>query len=102
MRITLVHDHYNQDHLDQVVEEMKSLGAPIIKAVWLECNNTWVALEGCHRLRGAKILGLTPEIEEIPYDETTSVFDLGLDFEDDCRVCEIVDGHYRRTALEFA
>ena len=102
MRITLVHDHYEQDHLDQVIEEMKTLGTPTIKAVWVECYNTWAALDGCHRLRAAEVLGLIPEIEEIPYDDETTVTDLGLDFQDDFRVCEIVDGAYARTTLEFA
>lgn len=101
MKIKLVHDHYDQGHLDQVVEEMKTMGAPTIKAVWMECWNQWVALEGCHRLRAAEFLGLTPEIEEIPYDDTTTAMDLDLDFEDDCLVSAIVDNAYLRSSIEF-
>ena len=102
MKITLVHDHFEQDHLDHVIEEMKTLGAPTVKAVWLDYMGSWAALEGCHRLRAAEALGLTPEIEPIEYDDVTTVQDFGLDYEDDFRVCEIVDGAYARHTLEFA
>ena len=102
MKITLVHDHYEQDHLDQVVAEMQTLGAPTVKAVWMECWDSWCALEGCHRLRAAEVLGLTPEIEAVEYDDTTTVTDLGLDFQDDFQVCEIVDGAYAHHTIEFA
>lgn len=101
MEIALVHDHYEQAHLYRVVEEMKTLGTPTLKAVWMECWGIWCALEGCHRLRAAAILGITPEIEEVPFDDTTTVLELGLDYQDDFRVCEIVDGAYARHTIRF-
>jgi hypothetical protein len=69
MRIALVHNHYDEGHLAEVIEEMKTLGAPTIKAVWMEVYNHWAALEGCHRIRAAKALGLTPEIDEVEYSD---------------------------------
>jgi hypothetical protein len=51
MRIALVHNHYEQDHLDLVVKEMRTLGAPVLRAVWMDCWGMWAALEGCHRLQ---------------------------------------------------
>jgi hypothetical protein len=69
MKIALVHNHYDEAHLAAVIEEMKTLGAPVIKAVWMECYDHWAALEGCHRIRAAAALGLTPEIDEVEYSD---------------------------------
>ena len=69
MKIALVHNHYDKEHLAAVIEEMKVIGAPVIKAVWMEVYNHWAALEGCHRIRAAKALGLTPEIDEVEYSD---------------------------------
>jgi len=69
MRIALVHNHYDEAHLADVIEEMKTLGAPTIKAVWMECYGHWAAIEGSHRIRAAAALGLTPEIEEVAYSD---------------------------------
>jgi hypothetical protein len=66
--IVLYHDHYNQEHLQQVKSEMLTLGAPTIKCFYDEANGIWFAVEGCHRLRAAYELGLTPEIEDITDD----------------------------------
>ena len=101
MKITLMHDHYDQEHLDHVTEEMKTLGAPRIKAIWMECWCTWVALEGCHRLRAAKVLGLTPEIEAVDYNEDVMASDLGLDWEDDAAITSATETAHRRTTLTF-
>lgn len=46
---------------------MRVRGAPTIRAVWMPVYGHWAALEGCHRIRAAKALGLTPEIEEVEY-----------------------------------
>lgn len=69
-RIALLHSHYSADHLAAVTSEMVRLGAPKIKAVWLECHVMWAALEGCHRLRAAHALGLDPVIEEVEYSDS--------------------------------
>lgn len=65
MTIVLLHSHYDDTHLAKVTAEMRALGAPTIKAIWHEGRGTWMALEGCHRLRAAEALGLVPEIEPI-------------------------------------
>ena len=94
MRIALVHNHYDPDHLAAVIEEMKILGAPTIKAVWMECYGHWAALEGCHRIRAAKALGLTPEIEEVEYSDTRCGVD-GMTVE------EVADRSCESEVIEF-
>ena len=70
MRIILVHAHYNEAHLQDVIESMRTLKAPRIRAVWSDVYNAWCALEGCHRIRAARMLGLTPEINAVEYSDT--------------------------------
>ena len=94
MQIALVHNHYSPEHLETVVSEMRELGAPVIKAVWMECWGVWAALEGCHRIRAAAQLGLTPEIEEIEYD-SDYVTDDGYSAE------EIADEANTKTIIRF-
>ena len=94
MRIALVHDHFDEAHLAEVIEEMKTLGTPVIKAVWMECFNHWAALEGCHRIRAAKEMGLTPEIEEVAYsDDPCDV--------DGMTVAEVADRSRESDVIEF-
>jgi hypothetical protein len=59
MQIALLHKHYNGNHLEAVKTEMQNLGAPVIRAIWSETYGMWMAVEGCHRIRAAKDLGLT-------------------------------------------
>jgi hypothetical protein len=104
MQVALVHEHFDESHLAQVVEEMKQLGAPTIRAVWMECYNVWAALEGCHRLRAAHVLGITPEIDEVDYSEETTTADLGISDDFDgavWTVAEIADGANRAVILSF-
>ena len=103
MRVILLHEHYDDGHLAQVIEEMRSLGAPRIRAAWVECYGAWVALEGCHRLRAAHALGLSPELVPVEYDDETTPGDLGLDWQDsDSRIAAVIDKQWRSpTALEF-
>lgn len=68
--IVLYHDHYNKDHLEQVKREMLELGAPIINCFYDNTNGLWFAVEGCHRLRAAYEMGITPIISDISDDET--------------------------------
>jgi hypothetical protein len=69
MTVVLVHDHYDAEHLESVKNEMLTMGAPVIKAVWMDCYGHYAALEGCHRIRAAATLGLNPVIEEIEYND---------------------------------
>ena len=69
MDVILYHKHYNQEHLNAVKAQMETLGAPTIKAIWSEMYGAWMAVEGCHRLRAAAELGLTPEIEDVSEED---------------------------------
>lgn len=101
MKIALLHGHYNEQHLEDVKKEMLTLGAPKIHAVWMECYDMYAALEGCHRIRAAKELGLTPVIIDVEYsDEMCSTID-GYDGEEDYMISEICDDCYKSTVIEF-
>jgi hypothetical protein len=65
MDVILYHKHYDKDHLNAVKAEMETLGTPTIKAIWNEVHSAWMAIEGCHRLRAAAELGITPNIEDV-------------------------------------
>lgn len=71
MTIYLLHDHYDNKHLNSVKEKMKVLGAPTVRAVF--DGEVYGAVEGCHRIRAAKDLGLTPIIEEIQEGESAVI-----------------------------
>lgn len=96
MKIALVHDHFDADHLEAVKAEMAKLGAPKIKAVWMECFGHFAALEGCHRIRAAAELGLVPEIEEVEYSD-----ELVEGAEDGITVADVADGSYETKVFEF-
>ena len=72
MYIALYHSNYNQEHLDAVQSEMVERGVPVIRAIWSECHGLWMAIEGCHRLRAAQALGITPIIKDITAQKTVS------------------------------
>lgn len=89
-------------HLAGVIEQMKTLGAPKIAAIYSECHGAWVALEGSHRTEAAKILGLTPEIIEYEYDGEAMLSEyVDLDA-DDYTISEIFDGVENRPCHVFA
>lgn len=73
MVINLLHKHYNEQHLAEVVNEMKRLGTPTIRAIWSETYGEWMAIEGCHRLRAAQQLGITPIIKDVTAQKTITV-----------------------------
>lgn len=91
MTIHLTHADYDAAHLAAVSEEMRTLGAPTIRAIRGDVN-VWYALEGCHRLRAAHALGLIPTIEEVEYSDTVMASDLGLDWQDDAPIGTVTDG----------
>lgn len=53
----------NPKQLARVTAEMQQLGAPKIRAYW--DGEKYIALEGSHRARAAKDLGITPVIDEV-------------------------------------
>jgi len=71
--IALLHKHYSEEHLAEVMEQMEELGAPVIRAIWSELYGMWLAVEGCHRIRAAVELGEEVEIEDISEEETIEV-----------------------------
>lgn len=100
MNVALLHNRFEADKLAAVTEEMRILGAPRIKAVWMECYGHWAALEGSHRIRAAADLGLVPEIEEIEYSDDLAE-DLGLDVQDGLTVDYICDDSFRSEIVSF-
>lgn len=94
MKIALVHKHFDEKHLEEVKSEMLTLGAPVIRAVWMECYGHYAAIEGCHRIRAAKELGLVPEIKEIEYiDEIADG--------SNCTISEICDMSHKSAIIDF-
>lgn len=103
MKITLVHNHYDAAHLDNVINDMHELGEPTIKAYWNAAYDVWVALEGSHRIRAAHALGLVPVIDQVEYDDIAEINlqDLGFDFEDEITGEQINADVHRREMIEF-
>ena len=102
MNIALLHGGYDAQKLEAVKAEMQTLGAPTIKAVWMDCYGHWAALEGCHRIRAAKALGLTPIIEEIEYSEDVTLDDVGCDQSGDgCTIAQVCDDSCRAEIIAF-
>lgn len=102
MEVTLYHKHYNEQHLEEVKSEMQSLGAPVIRCIWSETYDMWMAIEGCHRLRAASALGVIPVIQDITNDEAAiiqidkidtevNVADLAVELTDDVWQAEIIE-----------
>lgn len=57
----------DDDHLAEVVAEMRRLGAPTIRVV--DCGDHYQALEGSHRLAAAAELGLVPNLDVLEQDD---------------------------------
>ena len=57
--------------LQAVIEEMRVLGAPTIRAI--DCGDYLMALEGSHRLAAAAALELTPVFVIIAQDEEIDI-----------------------------
>lgn len=100
MDIALIHAHFDAKHLEAVKAEMQTLGAPVIRAVWMECYNVWVALEGCHRIRAAAALGLVPAIDEVEYSDDITT--LGEDDGDEWQISVICDQACNAHIVSFA
>jgi hypothetical protein len=100
--IILPHNHFETDHLEAVKSEMTHLGAPVIKAVWMEVFDAWVALKGAHRIRAAAVLGLTPEIEEVEWSDSVTTDEIVPGSYDDIwTIKQICDDAHTRKSIEF-
>jgi hypothetical protein len=93
--INLVHKHFDEKHLAEVIEEMKKIGSPIIKAVKLE-DEEYQALEGCHRIRAAKILGLPIKVELIEENDERIISEI-TDVDRSSTVKEFCDWAFNNT-----
>lgn len=65
--ITPPHWYYRPAHLEEVIEQMRVLGPPVLRACWDADAGGWYAQEGTHRLRAAKALGLVPVLVPMPW-----------------------------------
>lgn len=102
MQIALIHNHFDEQHLKAVKAEMQVLGAPTIKAVWMECWGVWAALEGCHRIRAAADLGIVPEIVEVDYSDEMTTADIGVDLGGDVwTIAELADEANTKTIIRI-
>lgn len=101
MQIALLHNHYQDSHLEQVMHEMAVLGSPTINAVWMECHGIWAALEGCHRIRAAAALGIEVNIDPVEYSDdplsTLGVTDIDYDYP----ISECADEAYSKVIIEI-
>lgn len=103
MYIILPHDHYDADHLAAVKAEMQVRGAPVIKAVSLDGDALYAALEGAHRIRAAHALGLTPVIDVIEWSDTATTDEVVPgSYEDTWTIKQICDDAHTRQSLRFA
>lgn len=58
--VTPLHRYFSEARLVEVIDVMRDLGPPRIRAYLDRTTGAWLALEGTHRLRAALHLGLTP------------------------------------------
>jgi hypothetical protein len=94
MEVLLMHDYYDKDHLENVKKTMETMGTPTIKAFLDPAYDIYIAMEGCHRLRAAKELGLTPIFDLVEYTD-----DIVCDNEQ--TVVEIVDSAFYHPQHKF-
>ena len=91
--VILLHAYYDEEHLKEVVSEMQTLGTPTVRVIWSEVYGAYLALEGCHRIRAAKQLGLVPVFEVVEFEDVTEVVNDVCDgiLEDDDTFETIID-----------
>jgi hypothetical protein len=68
---------FNEAHVEAVMAEMRTLGAPTIRVV--DCTDHYMAIEGTHRLEAAARLGLSPNLAVLDQDETIEIDSLDID-----------------------
>lgn len=67
VRVNPLHGYFRPEHLLYVIDEMRRLGPPVLRACWDAEAGLWHAREGTHRLRAAKALGLAPVLVSVPW-----------------------------------
>ena len=75
MMIYTIHSPH-PDHLVEVVGEMRSLGSPAIRVV--DCGDYYAAIEGCHRIEAARLLGLPISLDILDQDDLVDADSLDI------------------------
>lgn len=60
MIVVPLHRHFSPSRLEDVVEKMRIMGSPRIRAYFDPPSRAWFSMEGTHRLRAALILRVPP------------------------------------------
>lgn len=68
--VTPLHAHYRPAHLAHVVQRMRVLGPPRIRAYHDPVTDAWFCFEGTHRLRAALQLGVAPVLVRARWPRT--------------------------------
>jgi hypothetical protein len=62
-----LHAHFRPEHLRVVIATMLRRGPPILRGYFDGETGAWFMLEGTHRLRAAKAIGIVPVLVSIPW-----------------------------------
>lgn len=65
--VTPLHHHHDPAHLLTVIERMRTLGPPRVRAHLDVATGAWLAFEGTHRLRAALFLAVVPIMVQAPW-----------------------------------
>lgn len=65
--VSPLHRYFSQAHLEHVAAQMCELGAPRLRGYYDEATGCWLLMEGTHRIRAAKLLGLAPALISVPW-----------------------------------
>lgn len=72
MKFILIEETFNPSHLDDVIKRMIALGSPTIRAIRKD-KNTWLCVEGTHRVLAAKRLEIPIIIQDISHQKTVTI-----------------------------
>jgi hypothetical protein len=64
-----IHEH-NDEKLQSVIEEMRTLGSATVRVV--DCGDFLMALEGCHRIAAAKETGIPLDLIILEQDDVVN------------------------------
>jgi hypothetical protein len=89
MLVNPLHWYWRESHVQEVLAQMRSLGAPRLRAYF--DGTVWHAREGTHRLQAAKRLGLVPVMVPVPWRRTRAALEAAkhsrrvIEFDDDTK-----------------
>ena len=75
MIVVPLHEHFSPARLAMVIEKMRTMGAPRIRAYFDAMSRAWCSLEGTHRLRAARLLGLQPVFVPVAWPRTRAALE---------------------------